>query len=45
MPGVRDFFVFGGIGLAAYGAWLVYPPAGFMVGGFGAAAVGLWGMD
>lgn len=34
-PGVdlRDVLVFGGIGCMAYGAGLVYPPAGWLVAG------------
>ena len=30
---VRDVFVFGGIGLAGYGIWIVSPPAAFVVVG------------
>lgn len=34
VPGLlRDLAGLGGVGLVAYGAWLIYPPAGFMVGG------------
>lgn len=29
----RDAAGVAGIGLIAYGAWLVYPPAGFIAGG------------
>ena len=30
---LRDLAGLSGVGLVAYGAWLVYPPAGFIVGG------------
>lgn len=30
---IPDFIAFIGIVLVSYGAWLVYPPAGFIVGG------------
>lgn len=30
---VRDLAGLCGAGLVAYGAWLVYPPAGFITGG------------
>lgn len=34
IPGLlRDFAGLSGVGLVSYGAWLVYPPAGFLVGG------------
>lgn len=34
VPGlVRDLAGLSGVGLVAYGAWLIYPPAGFIVGG------------
>ena len=34
VPGLlRDLAGLSGVGLVAYGAWLIYPPAGFMVGG------------
>jgi hypothetical protein len=34
VPGVvRDLAGLGGVGLVSYGAWLIYPPAGFIVGG------------
>lgn len=34
VPGlVRDLAGLCGVGLVSYGAWLVYPPAGFIVGG------------
>ena len=33
-PGLlRDLAGLSGVGLVSYGAWLVYPPAGFIVGG------------
>ena len=35
MPGlVRDLAGLSGVSLVSYGAWLIYPPAGFMVGGW-----------
>lgn len=35
VPGlVRDLAGLCGVGLVAYGAWLIYPPAGFITGGF-----------
>jgi hypothetical protein len=34
LPGLlRDLAGLSGVGLVSYGAWLVYPPAGFIVGG------------
>lgn len=30
---LREIAIVGGIALVAYGAWLVYPPAGFITGG------------
>lgn len=30
---LRDLAGLSGVGLVSYGAWLVYPPAGFIVGG------------
>jgi hypothetical protein len=34
VPGlVRDLAGLCGVGLVSYGAWLIYPPAGFVVGG------------
>ena len=34
VPGLmRDLVGLSGVGLVSYGAWLVYPPAGFIVGG------------
>lgn len=30
---LRDLAGLCGVGLVSYGAWLVYPPAGFIVGG------------
>ncbi|MFI4983301.1 MAG: hypothetical protein ACHQIO_23350 [Nevskiales bacterium] len=30
---LRDAAGLGGAGLCAYGAWLIYPPAGFIAGG------------
>lgn len=37
----RGLFVLGGIGLVGYGAWLHYPPLGFVAGGLLLLAVGL----
>jgi len=34
VPGLlRDLAGLSGVGFVAYGAWLIYPPAGFIVGG------------
>jgi len=34
VPGlVRDLAGLSGVGLVSYGAWLIYPPAGFITGG------------
>ena len=34
VPGlVRDLAGLCGVGLVSYGAWLIYPPAGFITGG------------
>ena len=34
MPGlVRDLAGLCGVGLVSYGAWLIYPPAGFITAG------------
>jgi len=34
VPGlVRDIAGLSGVGLVSYGAWLIYPPAGFITGG------------
>ncbi|QXZ79653.1 hypothetical protein [Rhizobium sp. L51/94] len=30
---IREIIGFAGAALSGYGAWLAYPPAGFMVGG------------
>jgi hypothetical protein len=30
---VRDFAGLSGVGLVSYGAWLIYPPAGFITAG------------
>lgn len=35
-----DVLMTAGAGAASYGAWLVYPPAGFIVGGAFALAAG-----
>ena len=36
-----DAVVAAGAGITAYGAWLVYLPAGFIVGGIAAMALGV----
>jgi hypothetical protein len=34
IPGfVRDLAGFCGVGLVSYGAWMIYPPAGFITAG------------
>ncbi len=34
LPGLmRDLAGLCGVGLVSYGAWLIYPPTGFIVGG------------
>lgn len=34
LPGImRDLFALAGVGLIGYGAWLAWPPAGFMAAG------------
>jgi hypothetical protein len=34
MPGLmRDVAGLCGVGLVSYGAWMIYPPAGFITGG------------
>ena len=34
MPGlIRDVAGLGGVGLVSYGAWIIYPPAGFITAG------------
>ena len=38
---LQDVLTLGGIGAAAYGASLIYPPAGFIVGGLLYASLGL----
>lgn len=43
-PDVRDVVVFGGIGLAGYGAGLAYPPAGFIVAGAALFWLGIFGI-
>lgn len=46
---IRDLAGVAGAGAIAYGAWLVYPPAGFIVGGvlllIGAIAHGVLAAD
>ncbi len=37
----RGLFALGGIGLVGYGAWLHYPPLGFVAGGLLLLAVGI----
>jgi hypothetical protein len=44
-PMLRDLIGIAGIGLAGYGTWLIYQPAGFIVAGaamFGMSIVGTW---
>ena len=55
MPGLmRDVVGLGGVGLVSYGAWMIYPPAGFITAGIllivgtlllalGNRAAGCWG--
>lgn len=33
LEAARDIAAFAGVGLVSYGAWLVYPPAGFIACG------------
>lgn len=40
---LRDVLVFGGIGLAAYGAGLILPAYGYLFLGVTLMAIGLWG--
>lgn len=42
LPDLRDLIVFSGLGLAGYGAWLTYEPAGFIVAGVGLFYLGIW---
>jgi len=39
---VRDAFGFAGLASTAYGAWLIYHPAGFIVGGVIATGAVFW---
>jgi hypothetical protein len=43
LPSLRDVHVYGGIGLAAYGAGAVYSPAAYIVAGVLLLALGLRG--
>lgn len=40
---VRDGMILVGAGLVAYGAWLAWPPAGFIVAGLGLLVPGVVG--
>lgn len=42
IPDLEDVLGFGGVASMAYGAWLIYEPAGFLVGG--ALALGVVGL-
>lgn len=42
-PNLADLFVFGGLGCVCYGAWLVYPPAAWIIGGAALFALGWLG--
>lgn len=44
LPDLRDIIVFGGLLLAGYGAWLMYPPAGYMLAGAGLFYIGMFGV-
>jgi hypothetical protein len=33
---IRDVLAFAGLGSVTFGAWLAYPPAGYVVGGMAA---------
>jgi hypothetical protein len=41
IDGARGLITLGGIGLVGYGAWLHYPPLGFVAAGALLAAVGI----
>lgn len=44
-PALRDLIGIAGIGLAGYGTWLIYQPAGFIVAGgamFALSVIGTW---
>lgn len=44
-PGfVRDLHVYGGLGLAAWGLWMWWDPAGYIAGGAVLLAIGLFGL-
>jgi hypothetical protein len=40
----RDAMFFVGIALGAYGAWCIYPPAGFLVAGVVLVGVAIFGV-
>jgi hypothetical protein len=42
LPELRDLFVLGGLGLASYGTWLVFEPAGYILAGAGLFFLGRW---
>lgn len=41
MPDVCDIIALLGIAALVYGAWLVYPPAGYIVGGAAMLLIGI----
>lgn len=43
LPDLRDVVTLAGIGLASYGAWLIFPPAAFVVAGVALFYLGVWG--
>lgn len=42
-PDLKDLFVFGGLGFAAYGIYMIYPPAAFILPGLFFVWLGLKG--
>lgn len=42
LPSFWDLHVYGGVALVAFGAWLVYRPAGLVLGGLLLLSLGLW---
>lgn len=38
-----DAFIFGGVGLISYGAWMVFEPLAFVVPGVAMLAIGILG--
>lgn len=41
---LADLCALGGAGLVAYGAWMIYAPAGFIAGGSAMLALGVIGI-